>query len=108
MPATNGATGANDRQETRKDDGLAAMLLIKSMGLVEVFMLDKPVRAFQQAYSDQPANPVVGVVAAECRQYQQWHEKFQLQRAHPAQCTRDKQQRISRQKRRDYKAGVSQ
>ena len=83
------------------------MLLVEGMGLVDMFTLDEPVRALQQAQPDQPADPVVGVVTAERSQHQQRREPFQPQRAQTAQRTRHKQQRIAGQERRHHQAGFA-
>src|SRR5687767_7861711 len=55
----NGCKGAHDGQETRHDDGAAAMLFIEFMRIVQIFFLkQKAVAPMEHSRSDLSSKPI--------------------------------------------------
>ena len=102
-----GRKSAQERHEARRNDGDAAVALIKRMCLVKGFFIE-PARALPLKHlgPDVPPDAVVALVAKHRRNKQQANSQRIAHQANAAHRAHDKQQRVARQERHDDQAGL--
>jgi hypothetical protein len=100
--------GADDRNEPRQDDRLAAVLLVERVRAVEVLLLEKPDVPLECPRADRGADPVVHRVAQDRRNGEQQHHHPHIQVAERGERARREQQRVPRQERRDHQSRLAE
>lgn len=104
-----GGESADDRQEARQGHGLAAVLVVEVVGLLQVVAAeDLRVRVAEQALPRRAADEVIGAVAEDRRQHQQATQQPRVHAAARRHGAGDEQQRIPRQERRHHQAGFTE
>ncbi len=103
-----GGKGADDGDEARQEDGDAAVLLVESVGTIQVFFLEEARVFGEDARADGVADPVIGRIPGHGgqRDHHVQHEDIQGAAAQGGQRAGGEEQRVARQEGRHHEAGL--
>ena len=103
-----GRKGAHDGHETGQHNGLAAMTLVKGMGLEQMFLLDEAGIAGKDGRPHVAADGVVGGIAQNAGSQHDAHDQGIAHVPGAGHHAGGKEQRVSGQKGRHHQAGLAE